>query len=104
MIRAFIADDSSAIRAAVRRLLETESDIQVVGEAEDFKQAIRHLQLANPDVLICDLRMPARKDFQPSALAQIARVCDCAVIGVTFQPDEDLRKTVEQLGAWAALD
>ena len=44
MIKVFIADDSNAIRAAVRRLLESQSDIQVVGEAEEFKQAVQNLQ------------------------------------------------------------
>jgi DNA-binding NarL/FixJ family response regulator len=105
MIRAFIADDSSAIRAAVRRLRESEPDISVVGEAEDFKQAVRTLKTANPHVLICDLRMPSGNGSQPKDLAQLAQACDCVVVAVTFtQPDEDLRQAVEQLGAFRVLD
>ena len=105
MIRAFIADDSSAIRAALRRLLESQADIQVVGEAGDFKQAVQNLQSAKADVLICDIRMPYGKDSQPSHLAELARACECAVIAITFhQADEDLMEAAEQLGAFRVLD
>jgi DNA-binding NarL/FixJ family response regulator len=105
MIRVFLADDSNAIRAAVRRLLESQSDIEVVGEAEDFKQAIKSLESAKADVLICDIRMPHGKDSQPSHLAELARACECAVIAITFhQADEDLMEAAEQLGAFRVLD
>ena len=53
-----IADDHKMVRAGLAALLETEPDLQVVGQAENGKDAIaKALELA-PDVVIMDLMMP----------------------------------------------
>ncbi len=57
-IRVLIADDHAIVRKGVRALLETEPDIQVIGEAKDGVEAIALSQSLCPDVVLMDLVMP----------------------------------------------
>jgi len=57
-IRLIIADDHAIFRDGLRRLLATQPDFQVIGEASDGKEAISLAQSMKPDVLLLDLAMP----------------------------------------------
>jgi DNA-binding NarL/FixJ family response regulator len=53
-----IADDESRVRRVVAALLAEEADIEVVGEAEDGRQALEVVQERVPDLVLLDIRMP----------------------------------------------
>jgi DNA-binding NarL/FixJ family response regulator len=57
-IRIIIADDHAIFRDGLRRLLATQEDFHVIGEASDGKEAISLTQSLKPDVLLLDLAMP----------------------------------------------
>ncbi len=57
-IRILIADDHPIFRDGLRKLLSLEEDFQVIGEAEDGKQAVDMVLKLQPDVLLLDLKMP----------------------------------------------
>ena len=57
-IRIVMADDHAIFRDGLRKLLESEDDITIVGEASNGNQAIQLLTKLKPDVLLLDLRMP----------------------------------------------
>ena len=57
-IRILLADDHPIVRDGLRRLLETENDFQVVGEAGDGVEAIELVRKLQPDLLLLDLAMP----------------------------------------------
>jgi NarL family two-component system response regulator LiaR len=57
-IRLLITDDHVVVRKGLRALLGTEPDIEVVGEAEDGRQAVAAAERLQPDVILMDLEMP----------------------------------------------
>src|SRR5215208_6610751 len=57
-IRVIIVDDVSETRENVRKLLQFESDVDVVGLARTGKEAIQISQELNPDVILMDINMP----------------------------------------------
>lgn len=58
MIRVFLADDHSIVRAGLRRLIEESGDMQVVAEADDGRTALREIEKTRPDVAVIDISMP----------------------------------------------
>jgi DNA-binding NarL/FixJ family response regulator len=58
VIRILIADDHPIVRDGLRRLLETEADFRVVGQAADGREALRLASKLTPDILLLDLAMP----------------------------------------------
>lgn len=58
MIRVIVADDHDLVRQGVCALLENAPDIEVVGEAENGRQAIELAQRLRPDVIVMDISMP----------------------------------------------
>lgn len=58
MIRILLADDHTIVREGLRALLARESDLQVVAEAGDGREALRLAQQTRPDVAVLDLSMP----------------------------------------------
>lgn len=58
MIRVLLVDDQTLIRLGLKALLELETDLQVVGEAENGKTAIELVKQLQPDVVLMDVRMP----------------------------------------------
>jgi two-component system nitrate/nitrite response regulator NarL len=63
-IRIAIADDHPIFRDGLRRLLEAETDMQVVGEACDGYQAVKLATEMKPDILLLDLAMPHHTGLQ----------------------------------------
>ena len=57
-IRILNADDHPIFRDGLRKLLSLEEDFQVIGEAEDGKQAVDMVFKLQPDVLLLDMKMP----------------------------------------------
>jgi two-component system, NarL family, nitrate/nitrite response regulator NarL len=57
-IRIVIADDHPIFRDGLRRLLETEPDLKVIGEACDGAEAVKLAKQLKPDILLLDLAMP----------------------------------------------
>jgi DNA-binding NarL/FixJ family response regulator len=58
MIRVLIADDHALVRGGFRLILQAQKDMEVVGEAEDGRQALELARSLKPDVVLMDIRMP----------------------------------------------
>ena len=87
-IRVLIADDQALMRTGFQMILDVQPDIEVVGEAIDGTDAIRHYEHLTPDVVVMDVRMPAMDGIEATrrltALDPPARV----LILTTFDLDE----------------
>lgn len=58
MIRVMIVDDQTLIREGIKMMLSICSDIEIVGEAQNGREAIEKLKEVSPDVILMDIRMP----------------------------------------------
>ena len=65
-IKCLIVDDHTLFREGLRRVLESEPDIQVVGEARDGAEAIEQAMMLRPDVVLMDIGMPGLSSFEAS--------------------------------------
>ena len=89
MIRVLLADDQPLVRTGFRMILESESDIEVVGEAGDGADAVRQAARLRPDVVVMDIQMPITDGI--AATAQIAAAGHGRVlILTTFHLDENV--------------
>ena len=57
-IKVLVADDHAIVRMGLVALLATEQDIEIVGEAEDGREAVKKAVTTKPDVVIMDIMMP----------------------------------------------
>ncbi|GAA2313164.1 response regulator transcription factor [Streptomyces kunmingensis] len=89
-IRVLLADDQALLRSAFRVLVDSESDMQVVGEASDGAEAVRLARSERPDVVLMDIRMPGTDGLaatrEISADPELAHVR--VVMLTTFEVDE----------------
>ena len=94
----FIVDDHSLVRSGIRKILESEKNISVIGEANSGEEAKIQVQKLKPNVVLMDIRMPGVGGLQ--ATIDIKRVCpDSRVIIVTVCDDEVFTKRLLVAGA-----
>jgi DNA-binding NarL/FixJ family response regulator len=99
VIRVLIADDHGIVRSGLRMLLDRQSDIEVIGEAEDGLGALSLAQDERPDVAVLDVSMPRMTGLQ--AAAEVRSHCpDTRVLLLSMHDDE--RYFFEGLEAGAA--
>ncbi|MBW6468715.1 MAG: response regulator transcription factor [Coriobacteriia bacterium] len=98
MIRVFIADDHELVRFALRSLLESEPDLELVGEAENGHLAVERVLEVKPDVLLLDMRMPGYGGAE--VCCRVREECpDTRVLVLTSYDDEEELFSVLAAGA-----
>jgi two-component system nitrate/nitrite response regulator NarL len=97
-VRIVLADDHQMFRDAVRRLLDSEPDLVVVGEAGDGEEAVALTLQYEPDILLLDVAMPHANGMQ--VLKQIAAASKATrIIMVTGAVEENELRQALRLGA-----
>lgn len=77
-ITVFVADDHAVVRDGLRFLLEAQTDIKVIGDAANGRDAVHQVARLCPDVVIVDIAMPDLNGIE--ATRQICQVCPSAQI------------------------
>jgi DNA-binding NarL/FixJ family response regulator len=91
-VRVVIADDQSLVRAGFRSLLDSEPDIEVVGEAGDGAQAVEAVRRFTPDVALVDIRMPIMDGLEATRRIVESGSATRIIILTTFDLDEYVYK------------
>ncbi len=88
MIKLLIADDHFIIRQGLRLILETENDLELVGEASDGAEALRLCADLKPDVVLMDLRMPNMDGLTAIEKLRVTQPEIAVIILTTFNEDD----------------
>jgi DNA-binding NarL/FixJ family response regulator len=98
MIRLVLVEDQTIIRQGLRRLLDSQPDLQVVGEAENGQQAVEQTGILQPDLVLMDVRMPMMDGVTATQV-----ICDrfphIKVLVLTTFDDEQYIEQVMNFGA-----
>jgi Response regulator containing a CheY-like receiver domain and an HTH DNA-binding domain len=97
-IRVFLIDDHALVRTGLRLILGTESDIEVVGEAETGEAALPMVRQLKPDVVLCDLHLPGYSGLEVTERLVRADI-GVRVIIVSVLEDGPLPKRLLEAGA-----
>jgi two-component system, NarL family, response regulator NreC len=97
-IRCIVVDDHALVRQGVRRLLQDEQDLEVVGEAGDAAEALERVMELRPDIILLDVGMPG---FSPFEAAQVIQrdFPGTRVVFLTMHEDQDYVMQGLQAGA-----
>jgi DNA-binding NarL/FixJ family response regulator len=98
-IRVLLADDQQLVRAGFRVILQTEDDIEVVGEAADGAQAVTLVAELSPDVVLMDVEMPTMDGLEATRRIVAAAADGPAVLILTTFNRDDYLFAALQAGA-----
>jgi len=97
-IKVLLADDHTVVRQGLKVLLEAESDISIVGEAETGRQAVRLTLKLLPDVVVMDVAMPLLNGLE-AARQIIKEVPTTRVLILSSYSDDEYVHQVTEAGA-----
>ena len=87
-IRVLVADDQALMRTGFRMILDAQDDLEVVGEAIDGADAVRHFERLHPDVVVMDVRMPTMDGIEATRRLTAGEPPARVLILTTFDLDE----------------
>jgi DNA-binding NarL/FixJ family response regulator len=98
-IRVVLVDDQPLFRSGLRMLVDSQDDLEVVGEAGDGGEAVRVVEEARPDVVLMDIRMPRTDGIESTE--RIVAAADAAgrmppriLVLTTFDLDEGAARAI----------
>lgn len=94
-IRILIADDHFIVRIGLIALVNTEPDMQVVGEAADGAQAVDLFDRTNPDLVLMDLRMPVKDGIAATKEIRAKQPKARILMLTTFDGDTDIHRAIQ---------
>ncbi|WP_144829840.1 response regulator transcription factor [Microbacterium sp. BH-3-3-3] len=94
-VRIVLVDDQSLFRAGIRMVIDSQSDLEVVGEASDGREAIEVVRQVRPDIVLMDVRMPVMDGL--TATAEILREPEPprVIVLTTFDLDEAAARAIQ---------
>lgn len=101
-ISVVLADDHVLVRKGMRKILEMEEDIQVVGEASDGIAAIQEIKAKKPDVVLLDINMPKMNGIEVTKALKKERV-GTKIIVLTIYDDREYLLELIKMGVFGYM-
>ncbi len=102
MTRVLVADDHGVVRKGLRFLLQLDSQIEVIGEANDGREALDMSEKLHPDVVVLDITMPQLNGIDAAAQLR-KRDPDIGIVMLSMHCDETFLLRALSAGAQAYL-
>lgn len=103
-ITVLLTDDKEVVRHSVRLLLNSDSEISVIGEATNFQQTIQSATHLKPQIIIMDLHMADDSSVNAQEIKSLLNTLGSRLIAISFWDDEGTRALAESFGAVTLLD
>lgn len=97
-IRVLVVDDHPLVREGMRGVVQAETDMTVVGEAEDGRRAVELASALQPDVVLMDINMPVMNGIEATRHIK-AGFPHIHVVGVSMHNDEAVMQSMRDAGA-----
>lgn len=94
-VKILIADDHPVVRMGIRGMISGEPDFEVVGEAENGKQAVELTATLRPDVVLMDLRMPEMDGVSATEKIKKDHPGIHILVLTTYESDADILRAIE---------
>jgi len=94
-IRILVVDDHPIVRSGLTSVLSTQADFDVVGEASNGEEAITAASRLEPDLVLMDLRMPAKNGVDASGAILAERPSTRVVVLTTYASDGEVLRAIE---------
>lgn len=90
MIKILIVDDQSLFREALKTLLGTSTDFEIVGDCSNGEEALRMVLQYSPDIVLMDLRMPIMDGVEATRRILQMNKATRVIVLTTFDDDENV--------------
>jgi len=98
-MRILIADDHAIVREGLKQLVNSQRDMEVIGEAEDGRQALEKAKSLRPDVTLLDIAMPSLSGLEAVRLIKEA-VTDTQIVVLSMHKKEAYVHQAFASGPW----
>jgi two-component system chemotaxis response regulator CheB len=88
--RVLIVDDTPFYRRIVSELLTNESDVEIVGSSRNGREALKHIHLLNPNLVILDVEMPVMNGWETLEAIQLSYPNLVVIMFSSLNQDSDL--------------
>ena len=102
-IKVFLAEDHTIVRKGLRLLLEGQADIEVVGEAENGREAVENVERLRPDIVLMDITMPELNGIE-ATLRIKKSLPEIKILALTMYTNEEYIYQLLNAGASGYLD
>ena len=97
-LRILLADDHATVRHGLKLLIDSQSDMGVVGEAADGNDVLRQAKALKPDIIVLDISMPGMNGLIATRMLKRAQP-DVAIVALTRHDDDTYLEELLRAGA-----
>jgi DNA-binding NarL/FixJ family response regulator len=103
-IGVLLADDAEIIRNVLTRMLGTQPEIRILGEAKTFAETLKMTATLKPDVVVMDVHMPGERDFNANFIKVELLSSAKYVLAMSLWNDDESKAVAQSYGASTLLD